>query len=257
MEWKQQPLLTLPWSLAGRWWVINVESRACAGSRQLPLKLVIHADRLRQSNTKKSTATVRATCNRSGGKSDNLQLGLALWSWLVSDGCAAAAAASAVAIVAAFVLMIVPLGVSSSCPLPELPTVCSFTAALLLLLLHGGGKRDDFSGIGFATIAGLSVQHFACSRQTKTTFNFMGICHSRTHTLRHTPAPDKTDTLCVCQCFFFCCLLFQLFLCVLLAILSSLVLLPRRSESLFSNGSFPCCSSNNYGNNNNNIDDGN
>lgn len=116
LEWKQQPLLTLPWSLAGRWWVINVESRACAGSRQLPLKLVIHADRLRQSNTKKSTATVRATCNRSEGKSDNLQLGLALWSWLVSDGCAAAAGASAVAIVAAFVLMIVPLGVSSSWP---------------------------------------------------------------------------------------------------------------------------------------------
>lgn len=238
LEWKQQPLLTLPWSLAGRWWVINVESRACAGSRQLPLKLVIHADRLRQSNTKKSTATVRATCNRSGGKSDNLQLGLALWSWLVSDGCAAAAAASAVAIVAAFVLMIVPLGVSSSCPLPELPTVCSFTAALLLLLLHGGGKRDDFSGIGFATIAGLSVQHFACSRQTKTTFNFMGICHSRTHThtATHTRPRQNGHFTCVFVCvsvFLFCCLLFQLFLCVLLAILSSLVLLPRRSESLF------------------------
>lgn len=202
MEWKQQPLLTLPWSLAGRWWVINVESRACAGSRQLPLKLVIHADRLRQSNTKKSTATVRATCNRSGGKSDNLQLGLALWSWLVSDGCAAAAAASAVAIVAAFVLMIVPLGVSSSCPLPELPTVCSFTAALLLLLLHGGGKRDDFSGIGFATIAGLSVQHFACSRQTKTTFNFMGICHSRTHThtATHTRPRQNGHFTCVFVC---------------------------------------------------------
>lgn len=114
--------------------MLRVARVQAAGSRQLPLKLVIHADRLRQSNTKKSTATVRATCNRSGGKSDNLQLGLALWSWLVSDGCAAAAAAaaaSAVAIVAAFVLMIVPLGVSSSCPLPDLPTVCSFTAALL------------------------------------------------------------------------------------------------------------------------------
>lgn len=37
----------------GRWWVINVKSRACAGSKQLPLKLVIHADRLRQSNTRR------------------------------------------------------------------------------------------------------------------------------------------------------------------------------------------------------------
>lgn len=214
MEWKQQ-------RLPGRWWVINVESRACAGSRQLPLKLVIHADRLRQSNTKKSTATVRATCNRSGGKSDNLQLGLALWSWLVSDGCAAAAAASAVAIVAAFVLMIVPLGVSSSCPLPELPTVCSFTAALLLLLLHGGGKRDDFSGIGFATIAGLSVQHFACSRQTKTTFNFMGICHSRTHTHTHCdthpPQTKRTLNMCLCVCvsvsFFVVCFFSFFYVC--------------------------------------------
>lgn len=89
VEW-EQPLLTLPWSLAGnagRWWVINVESRACAGSRQLPLKLVIHADRLRQSNTKKSRATVRTTCNRSKASPTTCNL-----AWLFGHGLSVMAA---------------------------------------------------------------------------------------------------------------------------------------------------------------------
>jgi len=38
--------------LLRRWWVINVERRAAALA-QTPLKLVIHADRLRQSNTRR------------------------------------------------------------------------------------------------------------------------------------------------------------------------------------------------------------
>lgn len=93
----------------GRWWVINVKRRACAGSRQqaaskLPLKLVIHADRLRQSNTRRQlswTAGVGNSASDADGDADCklLLLGCcwALWSWLVSDGSTAAA----VAIVAA------------------------------------------------------------------------------------------------------------------------------------------------------------
>lgn len=123
---------------------------------------------------------------------------LALWSWLVSDGSAAAA----VAIVAAFVLMIVPLGVSYRCRF----AACSFTAAC----------RMTSVALALPPLPAYqcNILHVAGKQKPRSTsWAFVTVAHTHTHS--HTPAPDKQTLymcLCVCVCARFFVSFFFLFL---------------------------------------------
>lgn len=121
---------------------------------------------------------------------------LALWSWLVSDGSAAAA----VAIVAAFVLMIVPLGVSYRCRF----AACSFTAAC----------RMTSVALALPPLPAYqcNILHVAGKQKPRSTsWAFVTVAHTHTHTAIHPPQTNRHFT-CVFVCVCVRAFLFRFFL---------------------------------------------
>lgn len=172
-----------------RWWVINVEreARACAGWAEQAEQAARQAASIEISYSRGSFKAIQHHRQRHYVQhGSETTCNLALWSWLVSDGSAAAA----VAIVAAFVLMIVPLGVSYRCRF----AACSFTAACRMTsvalalpplpayqcnILHVAGKQKP--------------------RSTSWAFVTVAHTHTHTHTAIHPPQTNRHFT-CVFVC---------------------------------------------------------
>lgn len=171
--------------------------RLSRAGRQLPLKLVIHADRLRQSNTK-SRGTERTTCNM-GPTTCNL----ALWSWLVSDGSASAVA------VPGYCRRFCFNDRATWCLL-QLPAVTLLPAHLPLLCSSSGGfgvgKRMTSVALALPPLPAYqcNILHVAGKQKPRSTsWAFVTVAHTQTHT-----RPGQTDTLHVS---FSVCLFFGFF----------------------------------------------